>query len=531
MFGYNSPRYGAWSLDPYGAPTASGIAMGLAQGIGNLQGTFSQNQARALQNQITQGTMPGLISAQNAQNQATTDTADPAALATLKLAQFHANYPLTTMPGMAGQAGAIQYTRDHSGNPIAVPAMPGVSQLAPMASPANQGLIGAPSIPVAQPQQTGSTPINWNGGVPSASPMPASAPNTWQGLINPAANQNMTPISWQANSAVPQAPNAPLVSNSTPQAPPMIPDSPNVRDQFSNANLTGVLGNGLLIGQQNQLANIGWKNALTQSMANRYSPTLTKLQVQAQLQSQGYTPAQAQAIANNSDQSVNVTTNGVAPTSTGNAQQDQLNQQSAAQAADQTQSNILTKTKPAPVLQQAYYSAIAGNLYNNLTPYIPSVSNFATGSGSFDQLLQKASTSSGGVPTQDYNNMVQFKAQVPVLANEIRRQLGGQATDSEQKIMDQLVSPDLWNKNPQQVLGLWNNLGNMINTTGNQLKLSNAQINAKLGQEANVGTGQQPQNQQTQSNSLVQMRAPDGRIVMVPQDHVAMALQNGGQRV
>jgi hypothetical protein len=451
MFGYNSPRYGAWSLDPYNVPTVAGIAMNTAKGIGGIQDEFAQVQARQLQNALTKQTMPEQIEATNAQNSGVAQTAVPNALAGMALNQFKAANPLVTMPGTAGQIGAIQSLRD---------------------------------------------------------------PN------NPA---------------------------------------------MTNPALAGLMQYGILLGQQNQLANINWKNSLTNSMPIRYAPTLTKLQIQEQLQQQGYPPAVAAQIAANAPQSSNIATTGTTypqyiqgqngvpqnalqggnqTASTQNAlgtpavappqmvpqdngtqtminwqngipsvnmqpAQNALNGQQPAQgaqnpaiapqqlqnvanqakqAAGETASEILTKTQPAAVRQQAYYSQIAGNLYNNASQYIPAVANYANAGGSFDKLVDTLSTASGGKPSPDYNNLLQFKAQVPVIANEVRRQLGGQATDSETKIMDQLVDPNLWNKSPQEVLTLWNNLGNIVNTTGSVLKENQAQINSTLGTEANTGS-------------------------------------------
>lgn len=81
MMGYNAPRYGVWSLDPYNAPTAMGIAMNTAQGIGNMQSTWAKNQMQQQQNSMMQQTMPGLIGATNAQNQAMSQYALPNAAA------------------------------------------------------------------------------------------------------------------------------------------------------------------------------------------------------------------------------------------------------------------------------------------------------------------------------------------------------------------------------------------------------------------------------------------------------------------
>lgn len=77
MSPYMSPRYGAWSIDPYGAPNVMSTAINTAQNVANIQGALARNLAMQQQNELAKQTMPGLISAQNAQNQAQTQYAVP----------------------------------------------------------------------------------------------------------------------------------------------------------------------------------------------------------------------------------------------------------------------------------------------------------------------------------------------------------------------------------------------------------------------------------------------------------------------
>lgn len=520
MFGYSSPRYGAWSLDPYGAPTATGIAMGLAQGIGNLQGTFAQNQARNLQNQITQGTMPGLISAQNAQNEAKTDTAVPGALANLKLAQFHANYPLTTLPGMAGQAGAIQYLRDSSGNVRAVPVNAPITSAMPQTAPTSNGLINSPVVPVASPVQGNSTPISWQNGTPSVTASPIATPlSVVNGLIGASQNLNMTPISFQPNNApAAQIANAPLIQNAAPAAAPLI--APNVKDQYSNANLTGMLGSGMLLGQQAQLANIGWKNALTQSMANRYSPTLTKLQVQEQLQNQGYTPAEAQAIANNSQQAVNVTTNGIAPTPTGNVQQDQINQQNAAQSATETGSAIQKQTTTVDTQKRLAAAARVDPLLDQMKQLAPQALQYASIAGKSQQLAAQLAQQND----PRYLAYKQYKQVQAAAQPDAAMAIGVHPTDKGFEEFSPMFNIDTWDVTPQESNALLDNAIRTIRTEGG--------VNTQnLAQNKSTVLANPPSsNNQTANQDMVRIQAPNGRIILAPSADVDKLIAAGGKR-
>lgn len=150
------------------------------------------------------------------------------------------------------------------------------------------------------------------------------------------------------------------------------------------------------------------------------------------------------------------------------------------------QNQYIKDTVPTKLQEQRAYSAIAGNLYNKANSFVPSVTKYAGFGGSFQNLINKIGSGGGGVNSPDYQNLLNFRQQAPVLANEIRRQLGGQATDTEARVMNQLVDPNIWNKSPQQVLGLWKNLGNIINTTGATLKEDQATIASNLGKEAQI---------------------------------------------
>ncbi len=183
-------------------------------------------------------------------------------------------------------------------------------------------------------------------------------------------------------------------------------------------------------------------------------------------------------------------------------------------------SNTLIKaTIPNAIQTQRYYSAIAGNIYNKLSPYISSVSKYSGISGTFNQLLQRTKSASGTEGGKDYTNLLKFKQLVIGLSNEVRRQLGGQPTDHEGILMTKLTDPSLLTKTPGQILALWKNLGDFINMTGESLRLDPTQIQANLGHEANVGT---------QSSSIRMTR--NGRNYDIPANKVKEAISAGFTR-
>lgn len=464
MYSQLPPKYGAWSMDPYNAPNIANIAMTTASGIGAIQNQMARNQGLQQQNSLMQQTMPGLVSAQNAQNMATTQTAMPSAEAALKSAQFKANYPLATMPGMIGQIGGIQYLRDSSGGihavPVQQPSTGAPQSVAPQS--ATQQIPG--NVPVAQvPQNGANTPISWQGNTPTVGQSPT------QGLIsslaNPGANPNMTPVNWQQgliDKPMPAQSNA-IPQNQALQQPNTPPQNSGlIQNPFSNAGLAQLAMNGVVTDQQAQMATALHNNAMTNSVGERYAPTIAKLQLIQNLESMGYNPAQAQQIAVNSPQAVDVTTNGIAPATTGNAQQDQINQANASQSASQTAGAITKQASDAATRDRATYA----NAISQTLQQIPvdSIVHYSGPSGR-QQYYKDMALNVAGKADPNYTTLQSYiNSTLPVLKGQMTKFYGGSVQPEAQKELDILGNPSNWSGNPQVAIQSLQRLQDVFNS-------------------------------------------------------------------
>jgi hypothetical protein len=114
----------------------------------------------------------------------------------------------------------------------------------------------------------------------------------------------------------------------------------------------------------------------------------------------------------------------------------------------------------APIQQQRVFSNSFDNIYQNqLAPLLPSVTKFAGLGGRTELEAEKLKTGLGFNPSQDYQNYNTFVEGASKLAsNEMRRALGGNATDSQIAEMQQLADPAFWFENPKLALQRWNSL-------------------------------------------------------------------------
>lgn len=162
--------------------------------------------------------------------------------------------------------------------------------------------------------------------------------------------------------------------------------------------------------------------------------------------------------------------------------QPQLNQSPIQESAKDA---LIKQTVPAQIQNQRYYAATAGTIYNQANQFMPEVAKYAGAKGSFNNLIDKIG-SSAGEDDPTYSALLQYKQLMPLLGNEVRRQIGGQASDAETKILNEVTSPSLWNKSPAYILRMWQNLGNLMNNTSRVLKKSQSEVESNLGKEANV---------------------------------------------
>lgn len=148
---------------------------------------------------------------------------------------------------------------------------------------------------------------------------------------------------------------------------------------------------------------------------------------------------------------------------------------------------LLKHTTTAQIMNQRQYGSILDNLFDNAEQTIPSVSQYAGLVGKGKKGID-ALASSVGNTSPTYSNYLYFtRTLAPAISNEMRRTLGGQATDNEQKIMSSLANPAYWDSNPTQAKKQWDMLVNMYKKSVNPaLAATPSQTVAKLNQQSKI---------------------------------------------
>lgn len=125
--------------------------------------------------------------------------------------------------------------------------------------------------------------------------------------------------------------------------------------------------------------------------------------------------------------------------------------------------DILTKrTSTAQILNQRQYAVVLDSLFEEGTKLMPSVTKYAGAQGKLQLAKDSAKAAIGEVNPQ-YSEYLQFTNVVaPNVANEMRRVLGGQATDYEAKVMNNLSNPSFWLTNPTLANQQWNFMENLF---------------------------------------------------------------------
>lgn len=156
------------------------------------------------------------------------------------------------------------------------------------------------------------------------------------------------------------------------------------------------------------------------------------------------------------------------------------------QGLQQATGNVLNKkTIPSTLQNQRLYSQILDNLIDRGDELMPNVSKFS-GLGGEAKKFFGMTTSASGSTSPEYSDYLNFTRVVgPQIANEMRRVLGGQATDHEQKLMASLANPTGWNVSPKQAMSQWNELKSLYRDKVNPvLAKSPNQIAQSLGSSA-----------------------------------------------
>jgi hypothetical protein len=152
---------------------------------------------------------------------------------------------------------------------------------------------------------------------------------------------------------------------------------------------------------------------------------------------------------------------------------------SAVQSA--SQDTYAKKVETANQRNQQLYASILDNLFQGAQPLMNSVTGYA-GLPGRAKLQQDRVQASFGKTSPDYQNYLNFtRNYAPNIANEMRRTLGGQATDNEQKLMASVANPAYWDSNPDMAMQQFKSLQDMYRQRVNPaLTQTPSQTRAKL---------------------------------------------------
>lgn len=254
----------------------------------------------------------------------------------------------------------------------------------------------------------------------------------------------------------------------------MIAQNPDLAKSFAN-----VMGNAVVnpMALMNNMMG-GMPGMMPPMMQAQGAPTANMQQGAPMQQSQGM-PAQSPSapmplpLSSNQIQALNNADAqmGFAPTN----QDVQTVQQTAGDKA-------IKDTTTSQVMNQRQYATLLDGLFNQAQNLMPSVANYAGLKGGMELKGEKIATGLGFPASNDYQNYLNFTRNVaPTMANELRRALGGQATDSERQVMENIANPLTWDSNPTTAMNQFNQLVNLYKSQINPALASGSnQVRAQL---------------------------------------------------
>ena len=125
-------------------------------------------------------------------------------------------------------------------------------------------------------------------------------------------------------------------------------------------------------------------------------------------------------------------------------------------------SEALKKSQTAQQMNQRLFSNTARMLYDQGEQFVPSLSQFSGIQGKIKLAQNKINAAAGNAVDPAYNDYLKFLQTNIAFANDMRRVLGAQATDSESKAMAQFTLPNLLTMSPNQVVQLRENLNDIL---------------------------------------------------------------------
>lgn len=172
-----------------------------------------------------------------------------------------------------------------------------------------------------------------------------------------------------------------------------------------------------------------------------------------------------------------------------NSQQVPITDDDIANAQDATMSNLIKRNSTTAILNQRQYGDILSGLSDKIETSLPKIQHYfgliGKGKLTWDQVMK--------TNPQDYQEYYDFMtAYVPAYANELKRMMGGQATDQESALMDSMTNPD-WNlANGEMAIKRFEALRGIESGVRKSLGKSTAQIagQSPLGQSPSQTTAQ-----------------------------------------
>jgi hypothetical protein len=142
----------------------------------------------------------------------------------------------------------------------------------------------------------------------------------------------------------------------------------------------------------------------------------------------------------------------------------------------QAQNNLAQKNYTPTQQSQIIYTNSVDNMLKDNAPIIQSVASYSGINGLAKLKMDELNSARGQPTSPDYVNYTNFVSkQMPIIGNEIRRAFGGQATDSENQMINGLMSVDTWNKSPQVQLQNFQSLVKTLNDNRAAITQSRAQ--------------------------------------------------------
>jgi hypothetical protein len=221
------------------------------------------------------------------------------------------------------------------------------------------------------------------------------------------------------------------------------------------------------------------------------------------------------------------------PNSGINSQQVPITADDVANAQDATMSNLIKKNSTSAILNQRQYGDILSGLSDQMQETLPQIKQYfglvGKGKLTWDSLKKEK--------PEEYQKYYDFMtAYAPAYANELKRMMGGQATDQESALMESMTNPD-WNlANGEMAIKRFEALRGIESRVRQSLGKSTAQIagQSPLGQSPSQPTAQ-PQTSRTSSTvstvplGYIEIIDPKGISRIIPASDREAALNAGGR--